>query len=143
MKKLFSLILILALICPVCALADDVDPVVGVWYADLEFEDAPSFDGSQDYVSAILLLFVKSDGEIGFFELDFNKGGHEEIGPDNFGKWEKTGNNTYKFSIMGVGEYPAYIKNGDLHAVILVKDCYYILHKMDRYNWYNDAYYIR
>ena len=138
MKKIIAMLLILLLI-PVCVPAEE-DPAVGTWYFYMTYDNAPNSKDFADYLCTVYHLFVLPSGDLAQFELDIKKDSSTESNAyDIVGKWERTGSGEYKFSLLGVGEYPAYLKGEDLH-VCLYEGVYYILHKMAPINWYKDLY---
>ncbi len=138
MKKLLTVLLILALL-PACSLAYE-DPIVGIWYFDMDYSDAPDPSYFKNYTNAIFLLHALPTGELARFEIDITQDHKQEtLDYTITGKWKRTGSNMYTLSIVGVGENMAFMKDGVLHA-ILYKDTYTVLHKMIPLDWYNDLY---
>lgn len=113
MKKLLTIILIIALALPAAALADS-DPIVGSWYMYMDVKTFPELKN----------LYMDSDYFIMIF--NFMENGtilaHEIVITDNVstpntypaGKWEKD-ENGYKYSIIGVGQNRILLENGYLY----------------------------
>lgn len=102
MRKLITVILVLALLLPALALAEQ-DPIVGYWYAYYDGAVYPEFMQSfGNYDSAISLYYFAENGSIILLENDM-KDGSATPTFTSCGKWEKK-LFSYNFSIIGLGE---------------------------------------
>ena len=135
MKKLLALVLILALLLPAAALAED--PIVGHWYMLFDKEAAPEFAstfGNSDFV--IMVLSFLSDGTVFQSESDvIDKTGTATANPA--GKWEKKGSK-YEYSVLVLGSGAAMIEDGYLILQIQESDIYLRLRKLEPTDFYKD-----
>jgi len=136
MKKLITIILILALILPAAALAADHSPV-GVWYmcyskaATPEF--ASNFGEENDY--ALEILFLTEDGTVLKLVHDVaGKTGNPSFGAA--GKWEKTSDG-FTFAIAGFGSGKMKVEENNIYLQISEHN-YLKLRKMYFYDPYKD-----
>ena len=136
MKRLITIILILALIIPAAAIADDRDPIVRAWYMYYNKFDAPEMESAfkgMDQQSGI--YFFYEDGVIYISSIAIS-GKEGTPGYVSCGKWEKV-NDKYIVSIMGIGQGDAIIEGDNL--LINIQDNYYlILHKLIPINPFTD-----
>ena len=136
MKRLITIILILALAVPAAALADDRDPIVRAWYMYYNKLDAPEMESAFkgiDQQSGI--YFFYEDGIIYISSIAISK----KDGTPGYlscGKWEKV-NGKYNVSIMGIGQGEALIE-GDNLLVNIQDNYYFILHKLIPINPFTD-----
>ena len=109
MKRLITIILILALIIPAAAIADDRDPIVRAWYMYYNKFDAPEMESAfkgMDQQSGI--YFFYEDGVIYISSIAIS-GKEGTPGYVSCGKWEKV-NDKYIVSIVGIGQGDAIIE---------------------------------
>lgn len=141
MKKLIILFLVLALAVPAAAMAADRDPIVGCWYMFFDSKVTPEissiFSGVDKEISIYDFL---ENGIIMMLDLSVK----DEQGTPTYsaaGKWSKE-NDMYKYSIIGLGEESAYIKDQDLFLRIpgdsSAVSIYMKLHHMEFFNPYAD-----
>ena len=138
MKKLLTVILILALLLPAAAWADDLDPIVASWYmvydTQLYPEMAANFPGI-DF--AIAIYTFRSDGRVMCTENDVSG----DTGTPMYnvaGKWSKE-NGTYNYSIIGLGEGTVLLENDQiLLSLKQYQGAYMRLHKMIPFDPYSD-----
>lgn len=103
MKKLITIILVLALLLPAAALAADPDPIVGYWYMYYDGVAYPEFVSNfGNYDSFLDLYFFAEDGTIMLLENAI-KDGSATPTFTSCGKWEKK-LFSYNFSIIGIGD---------------------------------------
>lgn len=103
MKKLISVILILALILPAFALASGADPIVGCWYIFIDLTMYPELVSTfGDYDQMLSLYYFDGSGLIYGLENDVKDGAATPIF-SGAGKWEKTLFG-YNVSIIGFGD---------------------------------------
>lgn len=136
MKKLLAVILILALLLPAAALADDI---VGTWYMLYDKTVVPEMAASFDNCDLIVASYsFMPDGSIILTENDVKDGNSEpHYGPT--GKWEANGSE-YTYSIMGLGSGKAYVKDGMIYLE-LQNNVFLKLRHMDPYDPYGDYVY--
>ena len=139
MKKLL-IILVIAMILPVAAFADMPDYIVGNWYVVQDYVKYPelgSINPGCDYV--ITVYTFRSDGVILCTE-NFISGdtGSPKFNPA--GKWERTGDNLYKYSLIGLGEGTAKLEKSNclLISVQDMPNTYLRMNKMYSMNPYSD-----
>lgn len=140
MKKLIALILIMAVLVPAAALADNErDPIVGSYYilfdSVLHSEFKESF-GNNDLI--VCVYSFMDDGRIIITENDI---AGSDCTPINgvTGKWEKSGFK-YTFSIVGFGTGEAYLKDNDIYLQ-MPKGYYMKLHALIPFDPYGDYVY--
>lgn len=138
MKKLISVFLLLALFLSSTVLAEEADPIVGVWYACIDTKDLSKELSEQGYVYGVVLLHFTKEGEIIFAEIDFKGSSGEILNPYYFGKWEKNGNE-YKTSIIAGGVDRAWFED-DLLYVSINKVQYHGFRKMTTIDMYYNIY---
>jgi hypothetical protein len=139
MKKILSLLLAVLVIAAVLpAAAEDADPIIGFWYADMETADGPKSLGNQNFTRYIVVIAFEPDGTIIMFEVDF-AGVQLTYDGKVVGEWEKTGSG-YHTKVLGVGEYDAQLSQdqNELLAVMLSPDVLIRWRKMVRLDWYKD-----
>ena len=103
MKKLLSIILILALLLPAAAPADSPDPIIGCWYMYIDGEKYPEFlQNIGTYDSTMSIYYFRSDNTIALLENDIVYGAAQPTYA-SVGRWEKSGDG-YRCSIIGLGE---------------------------------------
>lgn len=115
---------------------DGQDPLIGVWYFDMEMADGPTMPQWEGYTRFIRIATFEESGDVVGFGVDFRGVITEVSGPYILGKWEKIEGNQYSVSIIGVGTETAYIKDDVLYLISLEKDTYYGYHKMIHMDWY-------
>ena len=119
MKKLITLILILALTLPAAAMAAD-DLIVGFWYTFIDNSRYPELMknyGDYDYVLSAYLF--AEDGKIYLLENDVKDGAATPV----FyccGTWDKAqGIRKYNYKIMGIGEGTIRLEEGgDMYLIM-------------------------
>ena len=116
MKKLLAFILILALLLPAAALAEDI---VGTWYMLYDKTVVPEMAASFDNCDLIVASYsFMPDGSIILTENDVKDGNSEpHYGPT--GKWEANGSE-YTYSIMGLGSGRAVEGAGTAAIAVMV-----------------------
>lgn len=143
MKKLFCVLLVFVLLFS-ASLAEETetDPIVGIWYANLELNGEITIPGYEDYTRFLVVLSFEPTGEIVRFEVDYKGKETEASAPFVVGKWKKTEDGDYSLSVVALGTEKAYIEDGILYAMAVAKDMYYCFHKMISFDWYNDMFLI-
>jgi hypothetical protein len=138
MKKILSLILILALIIPVFATAAERDPIIGCWYLYFDKESVPEMAGAFDNSDLVLTMFIcGSDGIIHFCAFR-EKDGTGETEYSVGGKWEISGSK-YQVSIIGIGSGESYIEDDYLYINVSDSPKYYMrLRKLYLFDPYSD-----
>lgn len=136
MKKLLAVILIMGLILPAAALAEDV---VGSWYMLYDKTIVPEMASSFNNCDLIVATYsFMPDGTIILTENDITAGESEQhCGPA--GKWEANGTE-YTYSIVGLGSGKAYVKDGMIYLE-LQNNVFLKLRHMDPYDPYGDYVY--
>lgn len=103
MKKLITVILVLALLLPAAALGSDPDPIVGYWYMFIDLKAYPELSAAYgDYDHLISLYYFDESGVIYLLENDVKAGSASPVFTGG-GKWEKA-QDGYNVSIIGLGE---------------------------------------
>ena len=73
MKKILSLILILALAVPALALAENTDPIVGAWYVLFDYKELPSQPAIEGKDYMLNMFFFEPSGAMTFLVMDAKK----------------------------------------------------------------------
>lgn len=139
MKKLITIILILAMLLPAAALAEDRDPIVGSWYMLYDKSLYPEMAANFSNTDLIIMIFsFQEDGTVIVTENDITNGVSKASGAVA-GKWEK-GDPLYKYSILGMGQGDAYVDEGCIYLNIGTEDQrgYFRMRKMEPMNPYAD-----
>ena len=109
MKKLITIILVLALILPAAALAER-DPIVGYWYMYVDGNAYPELAANfGDYDSILSMFYFAEDGTVMILE-NAMKDGAATPRFANQGKWEKN-LFAYSFNIIGFGDGKITVKD--------------------------------
>ena len=138
MKKLITIILILALLLPAAAPAEDQEPIVGCWYVYYSKAVTPELATSyQNYDRVIAVYIFNADGTITCLEHDYKEGGTDLPMYNSAGKWGHEGND-YKYSIIGLGEGKAFVKDGFIYLGIQNNMFYLKLRWLYPFNPYQD-----
>ena len=135
MKKCFCLLLAVLMLCPVLSMADDPDPIIGVWYLCVDINDTTTELIEKGYTYSISILQFSADGQIVGSSVDFKPGSGESQTPSYLGKWEKDGNQ-YKTSLIGNGIDKAFFEDGVLYVAIFNQTQYYGFRKMQNFDIY-------
>ena len=138
MKKLLAVVLILALLLPVAALADDTaDPIIGHWYLLFDKNVSPELASNfQDNDYIFMIFSFLSDGTILQSEIDIkDKTGNPYSG--SAGKWERSGYD-YSYSIIALGSGKALLEGDSLLLQMQNSTIYLKLHKLIPLDAYND-----
>lgn len=120
MRKLITMILILALALPALTLAEEPDPIVGCWYTFIDNSRYPELMknyGDYDYVLSAYLF--AEDGKIYLLENDVKDGAATPV----FyccGAWDKAQDiRKYNYKIMGIGEGTIRLEEGgDMYLIM-------------------------
>lgn len=138
MKRFFvSLLTIFVLLFNFLPSFAETDPIVGVWYIDMELKEGPPVAGAEGYTRFVVVATFEENGNISLFEIDYN--GIQLI-PTNtgiIGTWEKTGDR-YNTKVVGIGEYYALLRDDkdELYAMIVNDGVVYKFHRMKHFQWY-------
>lgn len=138
MKKLLCVLLIVALFLPSAVLADETDPIVGVWYICIDSADLASDLREQGYSYGVMLFFFTEKGEIISADVEFNGSSGAVTEPTYIGKWEKKGKE-YQTSIISAGVDRAWFED-DLLYVSFNKVQYHGFRKLTPIDLYYNIY---
>ncbi len=136
MKKLITIILILAMLTP-AAMAEDNDPIVGNWYVLLEIPGTPFESVVPDYTQMIVILTFAEDGQIVYAEMDYKGTTVEMKQPRVWGKWEKE-DSKYTVSLISVGTDEAFFKDNLLYVAAFSTGLYYGFRRLEPEDIYNE-----
>lgn len=140
MKRFIVVLLVICLFLPGLSFADDPDPISGCYYLyydkSVTPELATSF-GSYDRIIAVYTFL--NDGTIVLLEHDV-EGTTGIPSYNSAGKWEHDAAD-YKYSIIGLGEGRAYIKDDCIFLGLMNNTVYMKLHKLFPFNPYSDYQY--
>ena len=139
MKKLIAITLILALILPAVALAEDPDPIVGAWYLYFDSNVTPEFVANFNYDFIVGVYLFMKDGTILSTETDIKDGSSQPLF-GAAGKWSKESKD-YKYSIIGLGEGTAYVADERIGLQLSGTTTYMELRKLYPFNPYQDYLY--
>ena len=138
MKKLIAFMLILALIVPASSMAADRDPIAGCWYMVFDAVENPELISTFAGADRIVCCYIfKDDNTITCLELDlFNDQGTPTY--NAAGKWSLE-NGMYQYSIVGLGNGDAFIRDGCLWLSLQsANNLYMKLRHMDVFDPYSD-----
>lgn len=139
MKKLFCILLIVALLLPSAVFADDPDPIVGCWYMYYDKSVAPEMESAFENADiAVSFYFFNDSGVIYALNAQIvGKDGTSAYVPS--GKWSKA-DYGYNIGLIGYGESSGFIENDSLLYEIPNAPNYYIklkhLYSFDPYKDY-------
>ena len=141
MKKLITVILILAMLLPAAALAEDPDPIVGSWYIMLDIKGSILEQAfPEDALRFISIMTFTEDGKILYGEQDYYGSGKIDAPqPAIYGKWEKNGSK-YGISILAKGTDQAFIEDGLLYVAAFNEGIYFGYRKMEALDLYDEVY---
>ena len=138
MKKLITIIMILAFLLPAAAMAEE-DPIVGAWYLYFDSNVSPEFKQNfgNDFIVSVY-LFMK-DGTILMTETDILDGSSQPMF-GSAGKWSKE-TKDYKYSIVGLGEGKLFLEDERMNLQLNGTTSYMQFRKMYPFNPYQDYIY--
>lgn len=137
MKKLFAVILVSVLLMTV-SFAESADPIVESWYMFYNRNVTPEFaDSFGAYERIISVYTFNADGTISCLEHDYDGTASSSPMYMGVGKWEHDGIN-YKYSIIGMGEGTAIVKDGSLYLGLNNNAIYLRLNRLVTLNPYAD-----
>ena len=142
MKKLITIILILALAVQCVAYAED-DSIVGYWYFYVDRDAYPEYManlGDYDYV--LIAYFFSKDGVVFLLENDI-KGGSSTPSFISCGKWEQSEDGKYSAQMIGLGTCEITVKdNNDMYLSLPQSNNIKMrLRRMFQFNPYTDYIY--
>lgn len=139
MKRKFLLICIIVMLALPVIAKQETDPIVGCWYANMDFSNAPAALPIEDYTRVLHFLIFEEAGDVMMGEFDFKGLSAIAVEPSAVGKWEKN-NGEYIVSILAVGSNPAYIMNHKLYVISSGDQVYFGYNRMEDFNWYQDLF---
>ena len=141
MKKLITVILILALFLPAAALAADQDPIVGAWYIMLDYNEMPfEDDGSVTGKNYMLyVLIFEESGTISGFSGESVQGiGFYGTG-STLGTWMNV-DGVYAATIAGIGTSRPTIEDDRL-ILRMAGRVHYSMRRLEIGSWTDDLVY--
>jgi len=140
MRKLITITLILALLIPAAALADDQDPIIGCWYLYYDAYIYPEFASTYGNVeSEVSIYYFLPNGSIMLLDNPI-KGESSTPTYSGCGRWQKT-DNGYTYSLVGLGEGDARITDNGVELQLPGSTVYMVMRSLIPFNPYAD--YIR
>ena len=137
MKKFVTIILTVVLLLSV-SFADSNDPIIESWYMFYNKNITPEFaDSFGNYERIIAIYTFNADGSISCLEHDYDGTANSSPVYAGVGKWEHDGVN-YHYSIVGMGEGNAIVKDGSLYIGLNNNAIYLRLNKLAVLNPYAD-----
>ena len=143
MKKLITIILIVALILPAAALAVDRDRIIGYWYMNVDNDYYPEFMANYgDYDSALSAYYFTKSGRVMLLESDIK----DDSGTSSLmsvGTWEKVQNkmDTFSCQIIGIGDGTIIINDDESMELTNSQKITFRLWRMRIFNPYSDITY--
>lgn len=139
MKKLIAVILILVILLPAAVLAEERDPIVGIWYLCVDVTLYPELSGAYNGKDLLFDIYnFMPDGPVMAAGLE-QTGQKGETSFQPTGRWEKEEDH-YLLKVLNYGNTIIYVK-GDLLYLKLTtadgSDSYLIMHRaipMDPYS---------
>ena len=140
MKKLITIILILAMLLPAVVLADDLDPIVGCWYMYADKNIIPEFMSFYaDADSELSVYYFLENGSVMLLDNIVTNGtGTPTFTP--LGKWEKSGQD-YKFSLLQLGEGTLRVSGDEMYLPAQGSNMFMIMRRIICFNPYKDITY--
>ena len=138
MKKLITIILILALLLPAAAVSDAFDDIVGCWYLYFDSELYPELASIfGEFDKEVSVYFFQKDKSIVCLDAVVKDG---KCTPTYLpcGKWDIRG--VVKYSIVGIGEGTGYIDGDKLVLKYPGTEAYMTLKKMAPFDPYSDMF---
>lgn len=146
MKKLITIILILAMIVPAASMAAEIsveeykDPLVGYWYLLIEKEELPEKmqkELNKGYytspmVSELTIYRITEDGTIYQIAGDFLGSYSEAHGGNVCGSWVKTDDSEYIVTVVGKGSGIVNFEDSRMY-IYFGGDTYFAFHKMETF----------
>lgn len=136
MKRLLCIILVFILL-PVLAIAENPDPIIGSWYMMINIKGSPLEATAPDYTRTIIILTLEESGNVILSEIDFKGEKLETNTPMVCGEWKKNGSE-YSISIISTGTVRAFINKELLHIDLYNSGIYFGLRKMEPLDLYTD-----
>lgn len=136
MKKLLSLLLVLALLLPAASALCDDDPIVGAWYVMFDYKTYPDQSSVVGKDRMIYILFFEPDGTIIGMTMDKPVTGDADLQYDVLGTWTNS-SGSYSLSIIGMGTSGAQF-SGDRLEVQMMSNVWYSMQRMNMSDWYTD-----
>lgn len=136
MKRLLCIILVFILL-PVLAIAENPDPIIGSWYMMINIKGSPLEATAPDYTRTIIILTLEESGNVILSEIDFKGEKVETNTPMVCGEWKKNGSE-YSISIISTGTVRAFINKELLHIDLYNSGIYFGLRKMEPLDLYTD-----
>lgn len=138
MKKIIALFLICIMTISGSAMAESPDPICGAWYIVFDIALYPELESSLNGFDKLIGIYeFGADNVISCLEIDAK----DRKGTPNYnivGKWSKE-NDTYKYSIIGMGEGDAFIEDDCLFISVQGNKGYYMKYRrMEPFNPYVD-----
>ncbi|MBO7711764.1 MAG: hypothetical protein J6S50_03105 [Oscillospiraceae bacterium] len=140
MKKLLTIILILALAVPALALAEETDPIVGAWYVIFNYKELPPQPAIEEKDYVVNVFVFEPSGALTFFALDAKKDNTREAYADISGKWTKK-DDKYTYSGIGIGNNLGLELDGDIIKVQITDNIWYVMHRMEWDSFYDTMIY--
>jgi hypothetical protein len=143
MKKIITIILILALIIPTVSMAVSRDRIIGYWYMNVDNDYYPEFMANYgDFDSAFSAYYFTKSGRVMLLENDVK----DDSGTPSFlsvGTWEKVKNkmDTFSCQIIGIGEGTIVIKDNESMELTNSQKTTFRLWRMRIFNPYSDITY--
>jgi len=142
MKRLITIVLILSLVVPAAALAEDPDPIVGCWYMCLDAKDTSQDFIDEGYLYSSMIVVFTPGGQILCQNTDFKESSGTAADVSYVGKWNKK-DDKYIASIIAVGENEALFSDDILAICLFNSKQYIVLRRMTPFNIYNDIYNVK
>lgn len=136
MKIIISVLLIVCMLVPAVAFADDQDPITGAWYIMLDYREGPQTSQTIGKTYMIYVLFFEESGSISAVSGEIMEATGLTASGTRVGTWVNS-NGKYTVSIVGIGTYPAEF-SGDRLLVQVTSSAWYSMQRMNVGNWYTD-----
>ena len=136
MKKLIAIILILVMLVP-AALAEEQDPIVGLWYVTFDYSAYPG-DMTEIGDRSFMIYIVKFDdnGSVTVISAEADKSGSIQAQGAKMGTWARNGD-IYDVNILGIGSNKAELSDGSL-LLQMTENVWYAMRPMVIGDWYSD-----
>lgn len=136
MKKLITIILILALLLPAAAPAEQQDPILGAWYIMLDYSEYPATAESAGKKYMLYIMIFEEDGTISGISGESLETTGLYANGSAIGTWQNNGG-AYTVNMIGVGSNAAEF-SGDRLLVQMTGNVWYSMQRMNWGGWYTD-----
>ena len=138
MKKLITLLLILALLMPATVLADP-DPIIGAWYIMLDYREYPETEQTAGKNYMMYIMIFEESGTISGVSAESAQDTGIAAACSAIGTWTNS-DGKYTVNLIGIGSNSAEFIEDRL-LVQMTQNVWYSMQRMNLGSWYSDLVY--